>query len=327
MKAISVLSFAATVAALSAADPSQPAPAPVEKPPIAVGAPAPGTEQVYTYEQKPMAGRPVLIAPEQAKALIDRFKIAYPKLGSPRIAMVVNRDLVDENNGLKLTGRTEKTQQNKTELKSNYKADPNAPSQPAPTVPPGGNVTIVGNVNGLGRNVPGSGDVNTSTEKVTTENTYSLKQRAETTLADKQTVRDVERLFGRPLRMAGARLADQKAAAQLLADNPARSQNESETARKDREALSKIADVVVEVLISSRQINVPEISGEKVYTVPDIQATAIQLKDSKILGQATASDIIGKDRFAGNIVRNFDVREIAEATALALMEDMMLVSE
>lgn len=328
MKTISVLSLLAIAASAYAADDPKSTPAPVEKPPIAVGAPAPGTEQVYTYEQKPMAGRPVLIAPEQAKGLIDRFKTAYPKMGNPRIAMVVNRELVDEQSGLKLTGRTEKTQQNKTELKSDYKADPNAPAQPqAQTVPPGGNVTIVGNVNGLNRNVPGSGNVNTSTEKVSTENKYTLKQRSEPALADKQTVRDVERLFGRPLRMAGARLADQRVAAQLLADNSTRSQNESEAARKDREALSKVADVVIEVLISSRNISVPEISGEKIYSVPDIQATAIQLKDSTILGQATASDIIGKDRFAGNVVRNFDVREIAEATALALMEDMLLGAE
>ena len=42
------------------------------------------------------------------------------------------------------------------------------------------------------------------------------------------------------------------------------------------------------------------------------------------MGQATAKDIIGKDRYAGRILRNFDVRDIAEATALSLMEDMML---
>ncbi|MFN7139446.1 MAG: hypothetical protein ACK4UN_08915, partial [Limisphaerales bacterium] len=75
---------------------------------------------------------------------------------------------------------------------------------------------------------------------------------------------------------------------------------------------------------SSRNVVVREVSGDKVYTAPDIQATAIRLSDSRIIGQASSRDVLGKDRFAGNIVRNFDVQEIAEATALALMEDMAM---
>ena len=97
-----------------------------------------------------------------------------------------------------------------------------------------------------------------------------------------------------------------------------------EAARKDREALAKIADVAIEVLVSSRQLVIREVSGDKVHQVPDIQVTAIRLKDAAILGQASASDILGKDRYAGRIITNFDVREITEAVALALMEDMTL---
>ena len=109
-----------------------------------------------------------------------------------------------------------------------------------------------------------------------------------------------------------------------MADHDFKSLNtEGEQARKDREALSKIADVVVEVLISSKNIQVVEISGDKVYSVPDIQATAMRLKDSQIIGQAASSDIVGKERHVGYYARNFDVREISEATALALMEDML----
>jgi hypothetical protein len=94
-------------------------------------------------------------------------------------------------------------------------------------------------------------------------------------------------------------------------------------AAKDREALGKIADVAIEVLISSRSLTVPEVSGDATYTVPDIQATAIRLKDSAIIGQAAASDILGRDIQAGRIVKQFGVRDITEATALALMEDML----
>ena len=57
--------------------------------------------------------------------------------------------------------------------------------------------------------------------------------------------------------------------------------------------------------------------------VPDIQATAIRLKDAAIVGQASASDVIGKGIQAGRAVRQFSVQDITEATAIALMEDML----
>ena len=117
-------------------------------------------------------------------------------------------------------------------------------------------------------------------------------------------------------------LADQKSAVALLEDNPGH-RLVGDQAAKDREALGKIADVAVEVLISSRSLTVPEVSGDKTYTVPDIQATAIRLKDSAIIGQASASDILGHDMQAGNVARHFGVRDITEATALALMSDML----
>src|SRR5262245_39633839 len=102
--------------------PAAPAPAP---------APASPPRQVYVYDQWLMPGRGPLLRPEQAQAIIDRFKPAYQKMGSPRLVIYVNRDLV-------------------------------------------------------------AGDAKDSA------------------LADKQTVRDVERLFGRPLRMGGASLSDQR---------------------------------------------------------------------------------------------------------------------
>src|SRR5688500_17431691 len=75
------------------------APAPKVKnpPPPVVVAPrttAPATPAgPYIYDQKPIAGRPVLIQPEQAQGIIDRFKAAYPKMGSPRLLIYVNREL------------------------------------------------------------------------------------------------------------------------------------------------------------------------------------------------------------------------------------------
>ena len=239
---------------------------------------APGA--VYVYEQKPLAGRPVLVTSEQAQTIINRFKEAYPKLGSPRFLIYVNRDLVDEQSGMKLIKRDEKIESAR-------------------------------------------GGTNNSTVKSTGENTYRADGKAQPTLADKQTVRDVERLFGRPLRAAGASLADQRVASQLIADRPLEEfigTTDTPQARKDREALGKVADVVIEILISSKTVVVPTISDSKTIAVPDIQATAISLKDAKVLAQASSSEVTS--RVPAAALGNFDVREITEATALALMEDM-----
>jgi hypothetical protein len=153
-------------------------------------------------------------------------------------------------------------------------------------------------------------------------NSYTVKSPPAPTLADQQTVREIERLFGRAFRHAGAQLADQEVAASLLPEAPG-AHLVGDKAAKDREALGKIADVAIEVLISSRSITVPEVAGDATYPVPDIQATAIRLKDAAIVGQAAASDIVGRGVQAGRVVSQFSVQDITEATALALMEDML----
>lgn len=306
-----------------------------QPPPPVVTAPAPGAPPApagaYVYEQKPIAGLPVLVTPEQAKAVIDRFKEGYKKLGNPRLLIYVNRELVDEKSGMRLKSNTENTTFERSETKTDFKLDPDAAkalgAQGGARIRAGGDVTIQGEGRyGVGA-LPGKGTTATVNEKGSGNKTFTHTDRPEAALADKQTMRDVERLFGRPLRHGGAALADQRVATSLI---PAARfhrdaiTTEGEQARKDRQALGKIADVVLEVLISSRQLVIPEVSGSQVYTVPDIQATAIRLSDAKIIGQASASDILGKDRYAGRVARNFDVREIAEATALTLMEDMMV---
>ena len=153
-------------------------------------------------------------------------------------------------------------------------------------------------------------------------NTYTVKDAKPLTLADQQTVREVERLFGRVFRHAGAQLADQQIATALLPTQAGDHLTGDQAARR-REALAVVADIAIEVLISSRNLTVPQVSGDVTYPVPDIQATAIRLKDAAIVGQAAASDIIGKGVQAGQVIRQFDVSDITEATAIALMEDML----
>jgi len=141
-------------------------------------------------------------------------------------------------------------------------------------------------------------------------------------LADQQTVREVERLFGRAFRHAGAQLADQAIAATLLPAEPG-AHLTGDPAAGQREALAKIADLAIEVLISSRSMVLPGLGGDAMLAVPDIQATAIRLKDAAIVGQASASDVIGRGAQAGRAAQRFSVQDITEATALALMEDML----
>jgi len=73
----------------------------------------------------------------------------------------------------------------------------------------------------------------------------------------------------------------------------------------------------------SRSSILTEVGGDAMLAVPDIQATAIRLKDAAIVGQASASDVIGRGAQAGRAAQRFSVQDITEATALALMEDML----
>lgn len=279
-------------------------------------APTDSGQKLYAPENRS------IIPPDQARAVVDKFAEAYAKQGKPRLLFYINRDLVDANSGLKITKRVERTEADRAESKS----DVDAVVQPANSPQVQVNVNSSTQPGTVVATPVGRGSTSATKEHVSAENTYEASGAAKETLADRQTVRDVERLFGRPFRAAGAQLADQRVAASLLADKPFDhfTASGNEQARKDREALGKVADVVIEVLISSREVLLPKVSGDQTTIVPDIQATAIRLSDSAIIGQASSRDVLGKDRDAGRILNRFDVHDIAEATALALMEDMAL---
>jgi len=323
------LGLAASVAAPVFAGDNQPEP-PV---PIKQGYPAQYNQPVAETpdtQQRLYGPAGALIAPEKAKQVVDAFRVAYEKLGKPRVLFFVNRELVDESSNMKLTARTEKSESVQSEKKSNFETDPNAAKPAAGAPQTQVNVALGGNA-GSSENAttPGKGTNESKSTKVSAENTYAAGEKTAATLADRQTVREVERLFGRPFRIAGAVLADQKIATSLIADKPIDHfvAPTNEAARKDREALAKVTDVVIEILVSSRNITIVGVSGDKVVPAPDIQVTAIRLSDSVIIGQASSADILGRDQQAGRIVRQFDVRDITEATALALMEDMSLTAK
>src|SRR3954464_8100398 len=99
---ICLLSLAAAgcgTAQQPAPPPPSDAPVPIHAaPPRSAAAPAPSASaaEPFVYDQKPLASQPSLVTQQQAQAVVDKFKAAYPKLGSPRILIYVNRDLVDE---------------------------------------------------------------------------------------------------------------------------------------------------------------------------------------------------------------------------------------
>ena len=228
---------------------------------------------------------PELMTPEEAQIIQDKFRGVYATMGKPRVLIYVNRDLVDAQSGLRLSGRTERVETTRT---------------------------------------TGAASNDVTTSRTVANNTYTPGTGNPPTLADRQTVRDVERLMGGPFRIAGATLVDQAIAAQLIGDRPLESLTpENPQARRDREAVSKIADVALEVLISSRKVTVAEVAGDKIYNLPDIQATAIRLSDAKVIGQASSTDVINKAGGGpGYAARNFGVEAITEATALSLMDDI-----
>ena len=294
---------------VSTPPPVLPEPNPVPAP-AAAGATAVENQRVYG------ATRASLVEPETARVLGTKFRAVYGQDSSPRIVVYVNRALVDSETGLRLIGRTEKFETASTSSKSDMET-------PASTGTPSTQVNVsVGGQAGPNAAPVGKGTASQETRKTAGENTYAQKDGVKLALSDQQTVRDVERLVGRVFRNAGARLADQTAAAALL-DHPTEPGSTELSSGQQREALKQIADIAIEILISSRNLTVPGISGDTTYAVPDIHATAIRLKDSVIVGQASASDVLGRDASAGRIVKLFDVRDITEATAFALMEDML----
>jgi len=292
------------------------------------------------YEQKLFGAPAQLVAPEVLAETIGRFKAAYRHLGSPRFLIYVNRELIDQHTGLKLAGREETVVNTRREAAREV-----TPSErEGESLPPAGGVTTSTSVTlnptngGAGPEPKGHtadttespalrANLSTNEKKVATVNRYERTEREDDSFEYRQLARDIEIVFGRRLRSAGANLADQKIAAALIADRALRdfsTPTEGEQARKDREALTKVADVVVEILIAYRETQVTQISGDATRMKPEIQVTAIRLADSRIMGQATSADVMGSSSRQNQILHRYTSRDIADATALRLMDDMLL---
>jgi hypothetical protein len=145
------------------------------------------------------------------------------------------------------------------------------------------------------------------------------------TTPDPAMVYDVGHLFARPFRAAGALIVSDKTAKQLTKGQPVGELiglTNTPEAQVRREVLGGGADVVVEIEIFMRSIGIASISGQQTLSIPELTVTAISLRDGKIVGTASSSDVtknISLERMGV-----MDVRQLTEATALALMNDMVL---
>jgi len=285
--------------------------------PVTTAPPAPPAAPAAPAEQRLYQPGRTLVSPERAQAVLETFRSVYEELGRPRLVIYVNRELFDTRGALRLGERSERVSRTTTDTVSTHPLPGASGSQVQVTV---------GDDRRGDALPPGPGESKTESRTVEADQRYVIGEGDAPTLADRQTMRDIERLLGRPLRAGGARLADPRVIAALMDDRPLDDviALSHEPARRERAALREAADVVIEVLISSRSVALPTWAGEETRLVPDLQVTAIRLADGAILGQAAATDILGRDRDMGPIVRHFDVRDIAEATALALMEDFSL---
>jgi hypothetical protein len=287
--------------------------------PVSTAPTAPRAPVVAPAEQRLYQPGRTLIAAEHARTVLEAFRETYAALGEPRLVIYVNRELVDTRGAPRPGERRERVSTTTTHTRSTH---PLPPAGGAPSV----QVTVGDQRGPTHVPPPGPGETRGEIRTVEADQAYRAEGTAPPTLADRQTMRDIERLMGRPLRAGGARLADPRIVAALLEDQ---SLDDflalgREDARREREALREAADVVIEVLISSREVTLPSWAGDDTRLVPDLQVTAIRLADGAILAQAAATDILGRDRDMGPIVRHFEVRDIVEATALALMEDFTL---
>ena len=150
------------------------------------------------------------------------------------------------------------------------------------------------------------------TEKGKPVATYALKINPDSagnssppaSLNEQQTVADIGRYIGRPLREGGVKLVDESIA---RGANP-----------------GFHPDIVIRVLATSRSISMQDFSGQTVTRiVPDLQIEAVRTQDGQVLGQAGSDDLIGAGQDAWVVVDRVGFPEVYKATALVLLEDMV----
>ncbi len=144
------------------------------------------------------------------------------------------------------------------------------------------------------------------------------------TVADLNRKRDTEKLVQQLFANGGATLVDPNVGVPLLGSKPYQRIPAADNARskKDRAAISQVADVVVEVTILARHVKVLSPSSEQILIVPDVTAEAYRVTDSALLGVGSTHDVIKERKLPEDTVMTINMEARTETTIVALMEDM-----
>lgn len=219
---------------------------------------APVEGKKYVYTVSPSVPLSQIYNAQQAQQIVEDFRAAYVKLGAPRININVNLP----------QGAFEVPQIPTVSVGGTPQIDP-ATGLPMPV-----------GVGGAAPAAPSAGPRIFDADELST----------------RQTKREVELLFSRPLRLAGATLIDP--------------------------AQTNLPELTLEILLGEREINIPGIKGTQSHTVPDIIVTATRAADGQVLGQATVLDLFPHQAAAARMLKRYNIQQLTEATALALMKDI-----
>ncbi len=223
---------------------------------------APVEGKKYVYTVSPAVPLSQIYNAEQAQQIVEDFRAAYAKLGAPRIDIRVNLP----------QGGIEVPQ--------------------LPTVGVGGGTPQIDPATGLPMPAgAGGAPAAAAPAAAAAPRIFDTDE-----LAVRQTKREVELLFGRPLRLAGVTLIDA--------------------------AQANLPELTLEILLGERELNVPGINGPKTHTVPDIIVTATRAADGQVVGQATVLDLFSSQAAAARMLQGHSIQQLTEATALALMRDI-----
>jgi len=220
---------------------------------------APVEGKKYVYTVSPAVPLSQIYNAQEAQQIVEGFRAAYVKLGTPRINISVNLP----------QGTFEVPQIPTVSVGGSPQIDP-ATGLPMPA---------------------GAGGAPAAAAPSAPPRIFDTDE-----LATRQTKREVELLFGRPLRLAGATLVDP--------------------------AQVNLPELTLEILLGERQINVPGVNGAQSHTVPDIIVTATRATDGQVIGQATVLDLFKDQSAAARMLKRYSIQQLTEATALALMRDI-----
>jgi hypothetical protein len=239
-----------------------------------------------------------------------------------RVIIYINRELITEKSRANLKSVRELNVLNTGDAASSERKDGQKLNTTVSSV-----TNIVDNTNSSSSSLSKNIQTTNSTSIELSE--FEIAEARRESASEKKLIRDVERLLGRELRRHGFKLVDQRTANQLIGGDfniltdRVRMRIMDD---KEREVIKKLADFVLEVIISDSVVPDREVSGaDSSFTIPEVRLTAIRIGDAQILGQFSSWDSISAQPKSS--LRTIGLNELVRVSALGLIEDMNLGAE